>query len=110
VISREIGVNSQVEVGWLQKNAWSDLVVVLAESWPSWSFVLDSLECSNVTTYSECQSENVKAEFVNTHLGSTLLNNLDEILQLYITSGLPIVYIQGSDEFCLRMEDFTRGF
>ena len=104
--SHEIGVVSQVEVGWLTKNDWSRLVVVLAESW---SFVLDSLGCSNVLTYSECQSEDAKAEFATAHLGSTFLNKLDEILQMCIASGLPIICIQGSEKFCLRMVECTRG-
>lgn len=108
--SRGIGVSAQVEVGYLHKNLWINLVVVLAESWPSWSFVLDSLGCSNVITYSEHQSEIVKAEFESTHLGDTLRNNLDEMLQLCLTSGFPIVCIQGSAEFCSRMEDFTDSF
>ena len=105
----EIGIGSQVEVGWLTESDWPGLVAVLAESWPSWSFVLDSLGCSNMLTYSECQSEEAMAELGTTHLGSTFVNNLDEILQMCIASGPPIICIQGSDEFCLRMMESTGG-
>jgi hypothetical protein len=70
---------------------------------------LDSLGCSNVLTYSECQSEDATAELATTHLRSTFVNNLDEILQMCIASGPPIICIQGSDEFCLRMMESTGG-
>ena len=88
---------------------WRGCGVVLAESWPSWSFALNALNSKELVTYCTFSSGKGRKEFQATTLGTTLVKSLDKVRQFCGKSVLsPLVFIQGSAAFCQEMELYAR--
>ena len=87
-------------VGTVETIPWSFPVLVLAESWPSWSFAAQALGCVDITTWCRFVSAKSKVEFESTRLGSTLMScSLKEVARkLTGQPGLTIL-IQGGASF-----------
>ena len=80
-------------------------IVVCAEYWPSWSFALDVLGCTDISTYTRFSSPLAKKEFQATGLGKTLKVNIQSlILELRDKAVPPLIFLQGSDKFAKEMK------
>ena len=85
------------EVGTVDKIIFSSRCFVFSQSWPSWSFTLNSMGCTDLVTSVEwgCVS---RKEFEATELGKSLLDVGNAKSQVK-TVDRPLIFIQGSKGF-----------
>ena len=97
-MSGEKPKHQQVVTGSLDLIRWTGPVIVCAEYWPSWSFALDALGCTDIKTYARFASPTAKKEFQATSLGRTLEGNIQPlILEVGKKCVPPLIFLQGSE-------------
>ena len=85
----------------VQVDPWIYPVLVLAEHWPSMSFVAQALGCLDITTWCSFLSTKSKVEFESTRLGSSLTTTrpLEEVGRRFCNQLGLTVLLQGGGPF-----------
>ena len=86
------------EVGTVDKIIFSSRCFVFSQSWPSWSFTLNSMGCTDLVTSVEWGCGVSRKEFEATELGKSLLDVGNAKSQVK-TVDRPLIFIQGSKGF-----------
>ena len=68
--------------GVLELIDWHGPVLVVSEGWPSWSFALRNLGCSDIATLARFRQPRLREEFKSTTLGSTYVNSYNDLVFL----------------------------
>ena len=86
------------EVGTVDKVVFSSRCFVFAQSWPSWSFTLSSMGCTDLVTAVDWGCAISRKEFEATELKTTMLGMRGAKTQLKKVDR-PLVFVQGSQSF-----------
>jgi hypothetical protein len=103
-------ISYQEVQGTISHSSVADHVLVISEGWPSWSFALDGLGFSSITTSAYFSSLSSKEEFKSTSLGLSPINN--NSIQGWIESkgDLGLIFIQGDQSFLYSMYHRLENF
>ena len=104
--SEEVGSDRDVdenesqleEVGTVDRIVFSSRCFVFSQSWPSWSFTLSSMGCSDLVTSVEWGCAVSRKEFEATELGGTL-EDAGKAKERLKSVKRPLVFIQGTKSF-----------
>ena len=86
--------------------------LVVSQGWPSWSFAIEGLGFESISTLSYFRNITSRAEFLETGLGSTLINNLGLTKWLTKHNNDGVLFVQGDREFfgdILSKTDFVNS-
>ena len=86
------------EVGTVDKIIFSSRCFVFSQAWPSWSFTLNSMGCSDLVTSVEWGCAISRKEFESTELGETLAD-MGRAKERLKSVKRPLIFIQGSKSF-----------
>jgi len=86
------------EVGTVDKIMFSSRCFVFSQAWPSWSYTLSSMGCTDLVTAVEWGSAVSRKEFEATELGDTLVD-LGRAKERVAAVTRPLIFIQGSKSF-----------
>ena len=86
------------EVGIVDRMVFSSRCFVFSQSWPSWSFTLNLMGCSDLVKSVEWGCAVSQKEFESTELGGTLVDAVKAKDRLRSVKR-PLVFIQGSKSF-----------
>ena len=86
------------EVGTVDKIIFSSQCFVFAQSWPSWSYTLRSMGCSDLVTAVEWGCAVSRKEFESTEVGDSLVD-MNSGKERVKSVERPLIFIQGSKSF-----------
>ena len=86
------------EVGTVDKIVFSSRCFVFSQAWPSWSFSLNSMGCSDLVTSVDWGCAISRKEFESTELGETLVD-MGRAKERLKSVKRPLIFIQGSKSF-----------
>ena len=95
--------------GVLELIDWHGPVLVVSEGWPSWSFALRNLGCSDIATLARFRQPRLREEFKSTTLGSTYVNSYNDLVSFCVSKIPPLVFLQGSSAFCASARTSLSG-
>lgn len=107
----EFDIGYQVAKGTVKPIELSSEALVLSQGWPSFTFALEGLGFSKVSTIASFPSLTSRDEFGSTGMGGTLIDKrlLDDWLKINASSG--VIFVQGEREFlemaCHRLENWS---
>ena len=107
------GIGFQEEIGRARKSiGWKMDCVVIAEHWPSWSFVLQSMMVQRLDTLLPVAAGRTVREIMETTVGGTVVRNAASVLDAAALDRRwkhSVVFIQGSEFFVsdirMRLKD-----